>query len=101
MLKAASEGELKGILAYNTDPLVSIDFNHDPHSSIFDATLTKVVGGDAWSKSQPGTTTSGASQQPHAGYNRRSDEREVELLQASEIARRLKLVSLVAWQSSK
>jgi len=42
VLKAASEGELKGILAYNKDPLVSMDFNHDPHSSIFDATLTKV-----------------------------------------------------------
>ena len=42
VLKAASEAELKGILAYNKDPLVSMDFNHDPHSSIFDATLTKV-----------------------------------------------------------
>jgi glyceraldehyde 3-phosphate dehydrogenase len=45
VLKAASEGELKGILAYNKDPLVSIDFNHDPHSSIFDSTLTKVAEG--------------------------------------------------------
>jgi glyceraldehyde 3-phosphate dehydrogenase len=45
VLKAASEGELKGILAYNTAPLVSVDFNHDPHSSTFDATLTKVVEG--------------------------------------------------------
>src|SRR6478672_5426127 len=45
VLKAASEGELKGILAYNKDPLVSIDFNHDPHSSIFDATQTAVVDG--------------------------------------------------------
>jgi len=43
VLKAASESELKGILAYNKDPLVSMDFNHDPHSSIFDATLTKVA----------------------------------------------------------
>ena len=42
VLKAASQGDLKGILAYNSDPLVSMDFNHDPHSSIFDATLTKV-----------------------------------------------------------
>ncbi len=42
VLKAASEAEPKGILAYNKDPLVSVDFNHDPHSSIFDATLTKV-----------------------------------------------------------
>ena len=44
-LKSASEsGPLKGILGYNTAPLVSSDFNHDPRSSIFDATLTKVSG---------------------------------------------------------
>ena len=45
ILKAASEGELKGILAYNKAPLVSVDFNHDPHSSTFDSTLTKVAEG--------------------------------------------------------
>ena len=45
-MKAASEsGPLKGILGYNTAPLVSIDFNHDPHSSTFDATQTQVVDG--------------------------------------------------------
>jgi glyceraldehyde 3-phosphate dehydrogenase len=44
-IKQAAEGELKGILEYNTDPLVSIDFNHNPASSIFDSTLTKVSGG--------------------------------------------------------
>jgi glyceraldehyde 3-phosphate dehydrogenase len=45
IMKAASEsGDLKGILGYNTGPLVSVDFNHDPRSSIFDATLTKVSG---------------------------------------------------------
>ena len=44
-MKKASEGELKGILEYNTEPLVSSDFNHNPASSIFDATLTKVTGG--------------------------------------------------------
>jgi glyceraldehyde 3-phosphate dehydrogenase len=44
LLREASEGALKGVLAYNEDPLVSIDFNHNPHSSIFDATLTKVNG---------------------------------------------------------
>jgi glyceraldehyde 3-phosphate dehydrogenase len=44
-MKAASEsGPLKGILNYNTGPLVSVDFNHDPASSTFDATLTKVSG---------------------------------------------------------
>ncbi len=45
VVKAASEGELKGILGYNDQPLVSIDFNHDPRSSVFDASLTKVSGG--------------------------------------------------------
>jgi glyceraldehyde 3-phosphate dehydrogenase (phosphorylating) len=45
MLKAAAAGAMKGVLAYNEAPLVSIDFNHDAHSSTFDATLTKVVGG--------------------------------------------------------
>ncbi len=44
-MKKAAEGELKGILGYNTVPLVSIDFNHDPHSSTFDATQTQVVDG--------------------------------------------------------
>jgi glyceraldehyde 3-phosphate dehydrogenase len=44
IMKAAADGELKGILGYNTAPLVSSDFNHDPRSSIFDATLTKVSG---------------------------------------------------------
>jgi len=42
ILKAASEGELKGILGYTTEPLVSVDFNHNPLSSIFDATQTRV-----------------------------------------------------------
>ena len=45
VLKAASEGALKGVLAYNDAPLVSIDFNHDPASSTYDATLTKVIDG--------------------------------------------------------
>jgi len=44
ILKAASQNELKGILGYNDEPLVSIDFNHCPLSSIFDATQTKVIG---------------------------------------------------------
>ena len=43
-LRAASEGARKGVLAYNDEPLVSIDFNHTPFSSIFDATQTKVNG---------------------------------------------------------
>ena len=42
-MKKASEGELHGILAYSEEPLVSVDLNGDPHSSIFDAPLTKVL----------------------------------------------------------
>ncbi len=45
VMRAASEGDLKGVLAYNDEPLVSIDFNHDPASSTYDATLTKVMQG--------------------------------------------------------
>ncbi len=41
----AAKGALRNIVAYNEEPLVSVDFNHDPHSAIFDATLTKVLGG--------------------------------------------------------
>ncbi len=44
-VKAASEGELKGVLGFNTQPLVSVDFNHDPRSSVYDSTLTQVMGG--------------------------------------------------------
>ena len=44
ILKTASEGKLKGILTYQTEQLVSVDFNHNPASSNFDATLTKVSG---------------------------------------------------------
>jgi glyceraldehyde 3-phosphate dehydrogenase len=43
-MKEASQGALKGILNYNDEPLVSVDFNHDPASSTYDATLTKVMG---------------------------------------------------------
>ncbi|MGZ8995998.1 MAG: type I glyceraldehyde-3-phosphate dehydrogenase [Rhodospirillales bacterium] len=45
LIKEAAEGELSGIMAYNTEPLVSIDFNHDAHSSTFDATQTQVIDG--------------------------------------------------------
>jgi len=45
ILNAAAAGPLKGILDVNTKPLVSVDFNHNPHSCIYEATLTKVVGG--------------------------------------------------------
>ncbi|HLW25167.1 MAG TPA: type I glyceraldehyde-3-phosphate dehydrogenase [Steroidobacteraceae bacterium] len=45
LVKAAAEGPMKGILAFNDQPLVSVDFNHDPASSTYDATLTKVIQG--------------------------------------------------------
>lgn len=44
IVKEAASGELKGILNYNEEPLVSVDYNHNPASSIFDATQTKVIG---------------------------------------------------------
>ena len=43
-VKAAAEGELKGVLKYTEDPIVSTDIVGDPHTSIFDATETKVIG---------------------------------------------------------
>jgi glyceraldehyde 3-phosphate dehydrogenase len=46
ILKEASEGHLKGVLGYTDAPLVSIDFNHNPASSTYDATMTKVLGGN-------------------------------------------------------
>jgi glyceraldehyde 3-phosphate dehydrogenase len=45
-LKSAAEGELKGILAYTEDPVVSSDLLHNSNSSIVDAELTKVLGGN-------------------------------------------------------
>ena len=44
IVKKYAEGELKGVLSYTNEPLVSIDFTHDPHSSIFDMSQTKVLG---------------------------------------------------------
>jgi glyceraldehyde 3-phosphate dehydrogenase len=48
--KKASEGNLKGVLKYSDEPTVSVDYNHDPHSSIFDSTNTMMVGGDDFAK---------------------------------------------------
>ncbi len=45
IMKEAADGELKGILAYNEEPLVSMDFNHSSVSSTYDASLTKVIDG--------------------------------------------------------
>jgi glyceraldehyde 3-phosphate dehydrogenase len=45
VMKEASEGAFKGIVGFNSKPLVSIDFNHDPRSSVYDSTLTQVMGG--------------------------------------------------------
>ena len=44
-VRQASETDLKGVLEFNREPLVSIDFNHNPASSIFDSTLTKITDG--------------------------------------------------------
>jgi glyceraldehyde 3-phosphate dehydrogenase len=45
VLEEASQGRLKNILGFNREPLVSIDFNHDPRSSVYEASLTRVVDG--------------------------------------------------------
>jgi len=45
LMKEAARGAMKGVLAVNEEPLVSMDFNHDPHSSVFDATQTRVMDG--------------------------------------------------------
>lgn len=45
VMKEAANGALKGVLAYSDAPLVSVDFNHDPASSTYDATMTKVIEG--------------------------------------------------------
>jgi glyceraldehyde 3-phosphate dehydrogenase len=44
-MKAASEGPMKGILGYAKHKMVSIDFNHDAHSSTYDSNLTQIVNG--------------------------------------------------------
>ncbi len=44
IMKEAADGKLKGIMHYCEEPFVSVDFNHDPVSCTFDATLTKVIG---------------------------------------------------------
>jgi glyceraldehyde 3-phosphate dehydrogenase len=46
LVKAAANGGLKGVLAYTEAPLVSVDYNHDPASSTYDATLTKIIDGN-------------------------------------------------------
>ena len=46
LVREAAEGSMAGVLAYNDAPLVSVDFNHNPHSSIFDAGLTRVMDGN-------------------------------------------------------
>jgi glyceraldehyde 3-phosphate dehydrogenase len=45
LVKTAADGEMKGVLAYNDKPLVSIDFNHDPASSTYDSTQTRIMEG--------------------------------------------------------
>lgn len=45
LVRAASQGAMKGVLEYTDEPLVSVDFNHNPASSIYDSSLTKVIDG--------------------------------------------------------
>ncbi|MGE0582506.1 MAG: type I glyceraldehyde-3-phosphate dehydrogenase [Steroidobacteraceae bacterium] len=45
LMLAAARGPLQGVLAYTSEPLVSIDYNHDPHSATYDDTMTKVIEG--------------------------------------------------------
>ncbi len=45
-VRAAAEGEMAGIIEYNEDPIVSTDIISNPHSSIFDAGATQVLGGN-------------------------------------------------------
>ncbi|MGD0492794.1 MAG: type I glyceraldehyde-3-phosphate dehydrogenase [Steroidobacteraceae bacterium] len=45
LMRRAAEGSLRGVLSYTDAPLVSVDYNHDAHSAIYDATMTKVIGG--------------------------------------------------------
>jgi glyceraldehyde 3-phosphate dehydrogenase len=58
-MKEASEGAMKGILGYQEDPIVSVDIIGDPHSSIYDSLMTKVIGGNmikviAWYDNEAG-----------------------------------------------
>ncbi len=45
LMKAAADGPMQDIVAYTDEPLVSVDFNHNPHSSVFDSSMTKVIDG--------------------------------------------------------
>ena len=46
VMRAAADGELSGVLTVNDEPLVSVDFNHCPYSSVYDCSMTKVMGED-------------------------------------------------------
>ena len=77
--KAAAEGPLKGILEYNDEQTVSVDYNGNPHSAIFDSTNTMVMGdnlrqGDGLVRQRVGLL------QPHGGHG------EVPRLQGSVVA---------------
>ncbi len=60
-IKSAANGKLKGILGYTDEPNVSIDFNHDPHSSVFPYQPDQGHGGHIRARSVRGTTMNGAS----------------------------------------
>ena len=46
LMREAADTKLAGVLAYCDEPLVSVDFNHDPASSTYDASMTRVIGGN-------------------------------------------------------
>ena len=77
-IKRAAEQQLKGILGYTDEPNVSIDFNHDPHSSIFHMDQTKVMdgtlrAGDVLVRQRVGLL------QPHGRHRRRDGQADLML----------------------
>ena len=70
--RAPTAGALKGILQYTEDPIVSTDIVKNPYSSIFDGGLTVGASTARWSRSSPGTTTSGATRTAASTSRRRS-----------------------------
>ena len=85
VVKEAADGAMKGVLAYTDKQLVSIDYNHDPASSTYDSTLTRVTEGTlvkvcSWYDNEWGFS------QPHAGHHDRLVESLVRLVGSHERA---------------
>ena len=75
-VKRAAEQQLKGILGYTDAPNVSIDFNHDPHSSIFHMDQTKVMDGNARARHVLVRQRMGLLE-PHGRHRRRHGQADV------------------------